>query len=108
MLGTREKQRRSVNRSRGMPGAEVVLEPTAAVREPPAEDADGNRGEERPPERQEEVAGQAEHDEACPEDLLLQTRILAQPATGPGIPHARAAEEILGSPRIVDKGVLAR
>ena len=74
-----------------------ALEPAAAVREPPAEEGDGNRREQRPPERQEKIGGEPEHDEARPENLFLHANILTHGYRGPRFRYARAAEEISGS-----------
>src|SRR3977135_3768715 len=49
------------------------LEPAAAVSEPPRDVSDRNGRAQRPPDRQNEIGGQAEHGEREPEDLPLHT-----------------------------------
>lgn len=55
-----------------------MLEPVTAVGDPPAYVEDRDRGSKRPPERQDEVGGQAEHGEADPEYFLLHSSILSR------------------------------
>lgn len=59
-----------------------LLEPAAAVGKPPTEYAHRNGGEERPPERQEKIARQAENDETCPENPFLHDAILSRHRPG--------------------------
>ena len=78
-----------------MRGMEIKeLEPVAAISDPPAHEANRNRGEQRPPQRQEKIGGQTQDDKECPENLFLHTRILARRADGHRLSRPRAAEEI--------------
>ena len=52
-------------------------EPLTPVRHPPTHNRDGNRGGERPPERQDEIGNQAEQGEHNPENLALHQLILS-------------------------------
>ncbi len=54
-------------------------EPVAAVGQPPAKDADGNGGQQRPHDRQGEVRYQPKRNESGPEDLAFHSSILARP-----------------------------
>ena len=47
------------------------LEPATAIRHPPRDEHDGKGRAEGPPERQEDIRKQAEHDEHEPEDLAF-------------------------------------
>lgn len=50
-----------------------LFKPVAAIRHPPTDEDDRDRGHESPPERQGEIGEQAKQDKACPEDLFLHT-----------------------------------
>src|ERR1700691_6589881 len=52
------------------------LKPAAAIRQPPAECGNRDRGDKRPPQRQEKIADKTEHEEASPEDLSFHAAIL--------------------------------
>jgi hypothetical protein len=56
--------------------AESGLEPIAAVGEPPARVANGDRRGERPPERKRHIGNQSKYREADPKYLPLHTSIL--------------------------------
>ena len=53
-------------------------EPVAAVGHPPAKDADGNRGQQRPNDGQGDICYQSQRNEGSPEDLALHSFILAR------------------------------
>ena len=55
-----------------------LSEPVAAIGHPPAKDADGNGGQERPEDGQREIRDQPQRDEDGPEDLALHSFILAR------------------------------
>ena len=63
------------------------LEPIAAVGEPPARIANGNRRGQRPPERKRHIGNQAEYAEGDPKDFPLHIAILD--ASGPVMSHRR-------------------
>ncbi len=54
----------------------AASEPIAAVGHPPAKDADGNGGQQRPQDGQREVRNQPERNKGSPEDLALHFLIL--------------------------------
>ena len=68
-------------------GVSRVLEPIAAVGEPPAGISDGNCRGQRPPERKRHVGNQAEYAEGDPKDFPLHIAILD--ASGPVMSHRR-------------------
>lgn len=55
------------------------LKPVAAIRDPPADKYDWDRGNQPPPERQEKIGEQAEPDEASPENFSFHSRIVVLP-----------------------------
>jgi hypothetical protein len=52
------------------------LEPIASVRDPPAQHSDGNRRDERPPQRQHDVSDYAEQRERDPKNLPFHPAIV--------------------------------
>ena len=56
-----------------------ALEPIAAIGHPPAQDADGDGGEQTPQERQRNIGDQTERDEHGPKDFTLHFYIVARP-----------------------------
>jgi hypothetical protein len=59
-------------------------EPAAAVRDPPAEHADGNRGGHAPPKREDHVGDEPDNREARPKYFLLHVCILNLIGSGVG------------------------
>ena len=55
-------------------------EPVAAIGHPPAQDANGNGGEQGPQNGHGKIGDQAQRDECSPEDLSLHPHILAREA----------------------------
>ena len=55
---------------------EIHSEPVAAVGDPPARNANGNRGEQRPPQGKHDIGEQAESGEGDPEDFAFHPIIL--------------------------------
>jgi hypothetical protein len=53
-------------------------EPIAAVGDPPTHETNGNRCDQCPPDRQNEVCDQSEHGERNPENLLFHFNILVR------------------------------
>src|SRR6266849_3729815 len=51
-------------------------EPVAAIGHPPAKDADGNGGQQRPYDGQGEIRNKSKHHKSSPEDLALHFLIL--------------------------------
>ncbi len=76
--------------------APVRSEPVAAVRQPPAKDANGNRRQQRPKDGQGEIRDQPQRNEGSPEDLALHSFILAR-AIAPWPPVTAQITEYDGS-----------
>src|SRR5271157_1624095 len=53
--------------------ANLLLEPAAAISQPPRRVPDGNGRAQRPPDRQDHIGDQPEHSERDPENLALHT-----------------------------------
>ena len=65
-----------------MPPSARLVEPVAAVGDPPAYEDDGDGREKRPPEREGEIGYEAENEHAKPEDLALHGMILVRGLPG--------------------------
>lgn len=77
------KRRASRNQKAWVVFGIAASEPVAAVGDPPAKNADGNSGQQRPQDGQAEIGYQTEGDEDAPEDFALHSLILAR-AIAPG------------------------
>lgn len=55
----------------------TASEPLTSIGHPPTDNRDGNRGGERPPERQDDIGNQAQQGEHDPEDLAFHKSILS-------------------------------
>lgn len=55
-----------------------LSKPVAAVGDPPAEDANGNRGAERPPQRKKVIGRETQDGENEPEDFSLHAPSVAE------------------------------
>jgi hypothetical protein len=71
------------------------LKPAAAIRKPPAECGNRDRGEKRPPQRQEKIADKTEHEEASPEDLSFHAAILTRCPAGNESPPSGVSDVTL-------------
>jgi hypothetical protein len=75
----------------------VELEPVAAVRYPPAHNADRNGCGQRPPKWQEQVGGESQDKETAPEDLLFHPISSLRSSTRPDSPDWACGSTVLSA-----------
>lgn len=109
-MQNRSECRRTIGEAKnGEIGAVLaVLEPTTSVGNPPTGEANGNRGEQRPPERQEQIGRHTQDKEGRPKDLFLHTLILTARSMVCRWPLASIAKEPLDERLICEVNALMR